>query len=113
MSSAFRLDAYICWGTAGSVEDILTRAARLSSAMFGPDHPTSVVLAEERDLYWGGKVVDFSPSAVPLAPLSDALEAAREEARSSGTFTETGVDWLVEDLGHFCHHVTMAARQAL
>ncbi|MBS0307806.1 MAG: hypothetical protein JSS58_02435 [Proteobacteria bacterium] len=112
MSSAFKLNEYICWGTAGAVEDILSRATELSNSMFGADAPISALLAEEQKLYWGGKVVAFESSKVSLVRLAAVLEAACEQARTSGMFTEVGIAWLTGPLAEFCQQVKLAARDA-
>ena len=105
MSSAFKLGHAVCWGTAGAIEEILSRAADLSSATFGAEDPLSILLAEERRLYWGGKVVSFEPSKVSLGRLAAVLEGAREQAFATGQFTEIGIAWLSGPLTEFCEQV--------
>jgi hypothetical protein len=112
MSSAIALDDVLCWGSTGAIEDILSRAAALSLAQFGADHPTTILLIEEDRTFWGGKVVVFPTSMSALGSLAQVLVAARDEARQSGEFTDVGLAWLDGSLADFCNRVRQAAIDA-
>ena len=110
MTSAFYVNELICWGSNGSIEDVLSRAADLSAEMFGTDDPLSIFLAEERKQYWTGKTINLQAPAVSLDRVAAVLDGARERAIVSGTFSEHGISWLNESLADFCRQVRCAAQ---
>ena len=110
MSSAFKVQEFICWGSAATIEDILSRIADLSAKNFGSSDPLSIHLAEEQSLYWAGKVVELQVPTVSLIHVAAVLNSAREQALASGTFTEIGISWLNDTFKNFCTLVALMAQ---
>ncbi len=97
MSAGFHVAEEVFWGTNGAVEAYVEALAALAAARLGPDAPLSAFFQEERDGFFGGKVVfldEWMTEAAGRHRLLELLDAATEQLLREGAFTEYGRVWV-------------------
>lgn len=98
MSAGFKVAAEVFWGTNGAVEAYAEALAAQAAAQLGSDHPLAVHFQEERDGFYGGKILfldEWLADAAGRKVFLGLLDAATGQLLRDGTFTEYGHEWVV------------------
>jgi hypothetical protein len=102
MSAGFEVDDEVFWGTNGAIETYLEALAAQATARFGPDDPLATFFREERDDFFGGKVVfldEWLGDTTGRGRFLEVLDAATERLLEDGAFTEYGREWVASVVG--------------
>jgi hypothetical protein len=102
MSAGFRIAGEVFWGTNGAVEAYVEVMAAEAANRFGPDDPLAAFLRNERNEFWGGKIISLDArltDAGASARFLAVLEAATEHLLRVGAFTEYGREWVSSVIG--------------
>jgi hypothetical protein len=97
MSAGFKVADEVFWGTNGAVEAYAEALAVQAAARLGPDHPLSIHFREERDGFYGGKILfldEWLADAAGRERFLELLDAATEQLLREGAFTEYGLEWV-------------------
>jgi hypothetical protein len=97
MSAGFKVDEEVFWGTNGAVEAYAEALAAQAASRFGPDDPLTVFFQEERDGFYGGKILfldEWLADAAGRERFLGLLDAATEQLLRNGAFTEYGREWV-------------------
>jgi hypothetical protein len=97
MSAGFKISDEVFWGTNGAVEAYAEALAAQAAARLGPDHPLSVHFREERDGFYGGKILfldEWLADTDGREQFLGLLDAATEHLLQDGVFTEYGREWV-------------------
>lgn len=97
MSAGFKVGDEVFWGTNGAVEAYAEALAAQAAARLGPEAPLSVFFREERDGFYGGKVLfldEWLTGAAGRGVFLELLDAATGQLLREGAFTEYGREWV-------------------
>ncbi|QJW97841.1 hypothetical protein [Frigoriglobus tundricola] len=97
MSAGFKVAGEVFWGTNGAVEAYLEALAGRAVTSFGAADPLSVFLRDECDGFSMGKIVyldEWLRDALARDRFLELLDAATDQLRRDGTFSEYGREWV-------------------
>jgi hypothetical protein len=115
MSAGFEVADEVFWGTNGAVEAYVEALAAQAAARFGPDDPISVYFQEERDGFYGGKILildEWLADCGGRKRFIELLDAATEQLLREGEFTEYGREWVATVVASLRCRITGEPRQA-
>ena len=96
MSAGFQVDGEVFRGPTGAVEEYVIALADLAADRLGPDHPLAEFLADERDDFRAGAVIDLDEWLVTAAErrrFLDLLDTATDRAFRDRSPGESGREW--------------------
>lgn len=97
MSAGFKVAGEVFWGTNGAVEAYVEALAGQAATRFGPDDPLAAFFRDERDGFFGGKIVFLDELLTGPAwrgRLVELFDAATEQLLREGAFTGSGQKWV-------------------
>ena len=97
MSSGFRIEGEVFWGTNGAVEALVDAIAEVARRRFGPaDSLANFFYRDSGDLFMG-RIVDLDEAVIDIASRAHFLhlfDTATEQLLQSDIFSEYGRAWL-------------------
>lgn len=109
MSAGFKVADEVFWGTNGAVEAYAEALAAEAAAQLGSEDPLTVFFQEERDGFYGGKILfldEWLTDATGRERFLGLLDAATERLLRDGSFTEYGREWVASVMASLRARVT-------
>ena len=97
MSAGFKVYGKVFWGTNGAVEAYVEAMAAEADTRFGPGDPMTIFFRDERDGFFGGKIVfldEMLTDAASRDRFVQLLDASTEVLLRRNVFTEVGRSWV-------------------
>jgi hypothetical protein len=115
MSAGFKVADEVFWGTNGAVEAYAEALAAQAAARLGPDDPLSVYFQEERDGFYGGKILfldEWLADDAGRERFLGLLDATTEQLLREGAFTDYGREWVATVVASLRARIAAEQRQA-